>query len=86
MKEMNSIARLILQKAAQEGEGFGLKKNPAVLSCGGMYLPRPGAGAPVKVIYHVLNLANQKEPIKLYTGRRPFMNVLHQALVKESMN
>ena len=45
-KEISSITKLILQRTSEEGQGFMDHKNPAVLSCGGMYLPRPKTALP----------------------------------------
>lgn len=78
---------MIIEQAAAEGQAFSFKKNPAVLSCGGMYLSRPKAQLPQRIVYHVLNLANQEEPTKIFTGRHHLLaNILHQALAKEAMN
>ncbi|OGQ04462.1 MAG: hypothetical protein A2W61_03580 [Deltaproteobacteria bacterium RIFCSPLOWO2_01_44_7] len=85
-KEISSITKLILQRTSEEGQGFMDHKNPAVLSCGGMYLPRPKTALPPRVVYHVLNLANKQEPIKIYIGRRAITNLLHQVLAKEALN
>ena len=83
---ISSITQLILQRATEEGQGFLGNKNPAVLSCGGMYLPRPKTALPPRIVYHVLNLANKQEPIKIYVGRRALTNLLHQVLAKEALN
>lgn len=85
-KPISSITRLILERAAQGEQNFVGYKNPAVLSCGGMYLARPRSFVPAKVFYDVLNLANPKEPIKIYTGRHRLANLLHQVLAKEALN
>ena len=81
-----TVTQLILQKAALEGERYLPNRNPTVLSCGGMYLPRPQNALPPKIAYDVLNLANPKEPIKLYVGRRVLPNLLHQVLQKGTLN
>lgn len=83
-KEISSIARLILERAATEGTRLSENRKTTILSCGGMYLARSGQIPPT--VYHVLNLANQKEPIKIYVGRRGPVNQLHRALAKEAMN
>lgn len=85
-KELSSITRLILERAAEESQFSSPTEQPAVLSCGGMYLPRTPQTEPLKTHYHVLNLANEEEPIKVYVGRRRIMNQLHQILIKEGMN
>lgn len=81
---MSSITRLILERTAVESRHYPPTNHPAVLSCGGMYLPRTKDPAPVH--YNILNLANEKEPIKIYVGRRRLTNLLYHILAKEAMN
>lgn len=81
-----NLTKLILQRASEEGPGAVGTKNPTVLSCGGMYLPRPKTTTPPRIPYDILHLANPEEPIKLYMGRRNLFNLLHQVLQKEAMN
>lgn len=85
-QKISSMTRLILERTTEEGQWVSDARNPAVLSCGGMYLPRPKTQAPPRVFYHVLNLANPKEPIKIFIGQQRMANLLHQALAKEAMN
>lgn len=85
-KELSSITRLILERAAEEAQFAPPTGQPAVLSCGGMYLPRTKNSISLKVRYQVLNLANESEPVKVYVGRQRVMNQLHQILLKEGMN
>ena len=85
-KELSSITKLILERAAEESQYASPIDQPAILSCGGMYLPRTRQTTPLKTHYHVLNLANEAEPIKVYIGRRRVMNQLHQVLIKEGLN
>lgn len=81
---MFSITRLIFEKTKEAEQGLFDSQNPAVLSCGGIYLPRRKAIE--RICYHVLNLANTREPIKIYTGRRNLTNRLHEILAKEGLN
>ena len=81
-----NLTKLILQRASEEGAGGAENRSPTVLSCGGMYLPRPKTTTPPRIPYDVLHLANPKEPIKLYMGRPHLFNLLHQVLQKEVMN
>lgn len=81
---MYSITELIFERAKEAEKGFVDHPSPTVLSCGGIYLPR--RKIPEKVNYHVLNLANVKEPIKIYTGRRALTNTLQEILAKEGLN
>ena len=81
-----SITHFIVQRVTEETCGNQASENPTVLSCGGMYLPRPKLNPQdSRVIYHILSLANQNEPTKIFTGRRP-INALFQILSKENMN
>lgn len=83
---ISSMTRMILERAVEEGKQAGVNRHPTVLSCGGMYLPRTRTSVPGPVNYHVLNLANENEPIKIYVGRRANFNLLYQVLAKEAMN
>lgn len=85
-KPISNITRLILERAADESHFREDRQHPTVLSCGGMYLPRTKNGFTPNVHYHVLNLANENEPIKIYVGRRGPVNLLHQVLAKEALN
>lgn len=84
-KQISNISRLIFERAAEESL-FKERQHPTVLSCGGMYLPRTKSAFAPNTSYHVLNLANEKEPIKIYVGRRNPVNLLHQVLAKEALN
>jgi hypothetical protein len=57
--------------------------SPAVLSCGGMYLPHRRTQQ--QVLYHIINTPSVSEPVKIVCGARP-RNFLHEVLIKESMN
>lgn len=78
------MTRIIFEKIKEAESGFLQDQNPTVLSCGGIYLPR--RKIPAKVVFQVLNLANDKEPIKIYTGRNGRMNFLQDILAKEYLN
>lgn len=60
-------------------------KNPTVLSCGGIFIPRPREMKPGDPLYHILNVANANEPTKIVTGIVP-QNLLQAVLQKESLN
>lgn len=85
-RPISSITRLILERSVLESRQYHPANQPAVLSCGGMYLPRAKTTTNNKIVFHVLNLANEKEPIKIYVGRRGLANQLYQILAKEAMN
>lgn len=85
MNGRESITHFIVQRVTEETT-CAQRANPTVLSCGGMYLSRPVAKAPFqKLQYNILNLANQKEPVKVFTGQRP-LNMLMEILSKEILN
>ncbi len=85
MNGRESITHFIVQRVTEETTSAP-RANPTVLSCGGMYLPRPKTKTPFqKISYDILNLANQSEPAKVFTGQRP-LNMLMEALSKEILN
>lgn len=61
----------------------GTIKNPTVLSCGGIYIPRRDIDD--RILYQIITTPNQNEPVKVVTGARP-RNALNEVLLKESMN
>lgn len=79
-----SITQIIFERTKEAEKGFLDHPSPTVLSCGGIYIPRKKMSD--KVFYQILNLANIKEPIKIYTGRGKFTNRLQEVLAKESLN
>ncbi|MBN1282331.1 MAG: hypothetical protein JXA24_00980 [Proteobacteria bacterium] len=58
-------------------------RNPAVISCGGIYIPHSGARE--QLIYEIINTSSSEEPVKVVSGYRP-RNILHEIILKESMN
>lgn len=79
-----SILQFLFERLREAETGFLENPNPTVLSCGGIYLPR--RKLPAKVVFQVLNLANNQEPIKIYTGRHGKINLLQEVLSKEILN
>lgn len=76
----------LVVEQVQEQKMDGLTdKNPTVLSCGGIFIPRPRPMGPNDEIYKILNCANEKEPTKVVCGSVP-RNLLQEVLYKESMN
>lgn len=73
---------VILKEALGCGEEAA-PGNPTVLSCGGIYIPRRPEEQ--KIIYQIITTSDRNEPVKIMTGMRP-RNVLHEVLLKESMN
>ena len=86
MQQPLTVTQLIIKKAQEEGQRVSVNQNPTVLSCGGMYLPRTKTTFAPRIAYHVLNLANPEEPIKIYVGRRVVPNLLHEVLQKGTKN
>lgn len=84
MNDGYSITQILFERTKEAEKGFLDDPHPTVLSCGGIYLPR--RKRTLKVAYQVLNLANEKEPIKIYTGRRSLPNFLQEVLAKEGLN
>ena len=79
----NSITDFIMKRIVQMQRHFINQKNPCVLSCGGIYIPRHQAK---KISYQVLNLANEAEPTKVYSDRPSFNSGLYRVLAKEILN
>lgn len=73
------IMRHILAGTDTEANEAG----PAVISCGGMYIPHKGARQ--DTLYHIITTQRNDEPVKVVTGVRT-KNVLHELILKESMN
>jgi len=76
---------LVVEQTVEPGPMNLESKNPMVLSCGGIFIPRPRPLGPKDEIYKILNIANEKEPTKVVAVSFP-MNLLQEVLHKESMN
>ena len=74
---------MILKRTLASTRGECLPKNAAVFSCGGMYIPHRGNRA--KTLHHIINTHKKDEPVKVFTGVKP-RNMLHEAMIKESLN
>jgi hypothetical protein len=77
------IGRMILKRVFESNPYELCSKDPAVLSCGGIYIPHRGGQQ--RVLYHVINTSNRSEPVKVVSGVRP-KNLLREMLIKESLN
>lgn len=75
----NIIMKRILIGSDVEASEIGC----AVLSCGGIYIPQRGRTQ--DALYHIINTQKSDEPVKIMSGRYP-KNMLHELLLKESMN
>lgn len=81
---MGFITQIIFEKIKEAEAGLLQDRNPTVISCGGIYIPRKKI--PDKIVFQVLNLANDQEPIKIYTGRHGRLHLLQDILAKEHLN
>ncbi len=77
-------AQLVVESAVEGTMGDVSSRNPMVLSCGGIFVPRPKYANP-DTLYQILNIANSDEPTKIVSGSVP-QNILQEVLHKESMN
>jgi hypothetical protein len=77
------VSEIIMSQILAGTEMEAREAGPAVISCGGMYIPHKGSRQ--EVLYHIITTQRNDEPVKVVTGRRP-RNVLHSVMMKESMN
>lgn len=75
---------MIVQEVLTKDPNELSTKNPMVLSCGGVYIPRRGQQI-INREHHILTMPNAAEPIKIVAGLKPH-NVLHEVMQKESLN
>jgi hypothetical protein len=76
---------LIVEHVQEGSQDSLLSKHPMVLSCGGIFIPRPKTTYATDGKLNILNVANTKEPTKI-VGNGISMNLLQGVLHKESMN
>ncbi|PIR17965.1 MAG: hypothetical protein COV46_01890 [Deltaproteobacteria bacterium CG11_big_fil_rev_8_21_14_0_20_49_13] len=79
------MQELVVEHTQDPGLDGVNTKNPTVLSCGGIFIPRPRPMGRNDELYKILNTTNKEEPTKLVTGSLTF-NILQEVLHKESMN
>ena len=79
--EMTSIIMRQVLSGYEIDEGAA---SPAVISCGGIYIPHRGPAAQ-SALYQIITTPSANEPVKVVTGSRP-INILREVMVKESMN
>jgi hypothetical protein len=77
------ISRMIVSRAASDGDDENIIARSAVLSCGGIYIPHRGNRH--STLQHILTMPRKDEPVKIITGAGT-KNMLHELLLKESMN
>ncbi len=82
-QSQKTLSEVIIRQIYREDPPEGAKRNPTVLSCGGIYIPhRARRNSP---LYHILNTPSDTEPVKVVTGVKP-RNVLYEVMQKESLN
>lgn len=79
------ITNLVVENVPESPMNGLSGKNPTVLSCGGIYIPRPKPFNPKEEYFRIINIANAKEPTKV-VGSSVAINLLQEVLHKESMN
>ncbi len=84
-KQEAEITNLVVENVPDESMGGLGRSNPTVLSCGGIYIPRPKPFDPKEEYFKIINIANDKEPTKI-VGSSVAINLLQNVLHKESMN
>jgi len=80
---LEKCSEMILRQVFEESPGELSSKSPAVLSCGGIYIPHPEPR--MSRIQHILVTPNTNEPVKVLTGDTS-RNALMELLEKGSMN
>ena len=77
------VSDIIIGQILGDADSEAVQGGPAVISCGGMYIPHRGSRQ--EALYHIINTHKNDEPVKVVTGNRP-RNVLYAVMMKESMN
>jgi len=83
MAHREPISEMIFQRALGNCPDEMMSKNATVLSCGGIYIPHRGERK--YTIHQIINTHRKDEPVKLVSAAKP-RNVLHDVLMKESLN
>lgn len=81
----NPTDEVMAEQVAEVEIGELSTRNPTVLSCGGIYIPRPRPLGAKDEFYKIINIANSQEPAKVVSGSIP-MSILQTVLHKETMN
>ncbi len=77
------VSEIIMSQILAGTDVEAREAGPAVISCGGMYIPHRGSRQ--DLIYHIITTQRDDEPVRVVTGGRP-VNILHAVMLKESMN
>lgn len=78
-------ANTILERATALSLGEIPSGHPAVLSCGGIFVPRPRPLNPLDPLYHILNTPNDTRPTKIVSAIIS-RNVLDEVINRERQN
>jgi hypothetical protein len=82
-RENTSITKMIFRQLFSGSAKEMKAKNPMVLSCGGVYIPRKGGRK--HSLYHILHTPSDAEPVKVYCAARQ-KSALIEMIQKESLN
>lgn len=75
----------ILERVMELAQGELQGGHPAVLSCGGIFVPRPRPISPMHPLYHILNTPQSEQQSKVVSAIIN-QNILDEAIGKERMN
>jgi hypothetical protein len=84
-RQEEELTNLVVEGLPEQPVNGLNNNNPTVLSCGGIYVPRPRPFDPKEEYFKIINIANEKEPTKI-VGAAVTINLLQNVLHKESMN
>lgn len=84
-RQATQCGRAIIEQAMQVRAGKGQGSHPTVLSCGGIFVPRPRPINPRDPLYHILNTPHEVSPVKVVSALM-HRNLLQEVLAKESLN
>lgn len=77
--------KLIIKRAIEASSGQTSGNHPTVLSCGGIFVPRPKPLNPRDPLYHILNTPSESQPVKVVSALI-HRNILQEVLAKEALN
>ena len=75
----------IVRRAIDANAGAQATQHPTVLSCGGIFVPRPRPLNPRDPLYHILNTPMTERPAKVVSAL-VHRNILQEVLTKETLN
>ncbi|MBI4366977.1 MAG: hypothetical protein HY543_09185 [Deltaproteobacteria bacterium] len=84
-RAVTECGKLIIQRALDASTGRTNPQHPTVLSCGGIFVPRPRPLNPRDPLYHILNIPSEGQPVKVVSALI-HRNILQEVLSKDSLN